>query len=69
VNRPPQKPSHLNSPVVHHRLESSGGPLRLWATVAAGAVLIAALLFLAWIFDSPDEQSAPIDSNSVVGLL
>jgi hypothetical protein len=41
----------------------------LWATVAAGAVLIAALLFLAWIFDSPDEQPAPIDSTSVVGLL
>jgi hypothetical protein len=38
--------------------------------VAAGAVLIATLLFLAWIFDSPEEQPGPEpDSHRVVRLL
>ncbi len=70
MNRPPQKPWHLNSPVVHHRLESAEGPLRLWATVAAGAVLIVALLFFAWILGSPEEEPSPgPESHGVVRLL
>lgn len=43
---PPQKPSHLNSPVAHHRPESSEGPMRLWATVAVGVLFMLFLVVL-----------------------
>ena len=45
MNRPP-KPWHLNSPVVHHRPEGGGGPMRLWATVAAGVIFVLLMIAL-----------------------
>lgn len=62
MHRPPIEPSHLNSPVVHHRTESGGGPMRLWATVAAGVVLVLLLagvvMLLGWLGGVEETQES-----------
>ncbi len=43
--------------------------MRLWATVAAGALVIAALSLWAWIADSPEGSATDPASHRLVYLI